>query len=638
MYLVFMETWCEKSTDCDGMLDGYTPYGLGGTKKKKRGRCSGGIKVFIKDNISKYFSIIKSKFQHALVFEVVKELFGVNIIYLATYLPPEGAIVYENDETNGVILLEEMLTKLRGKYPNHEVIVTGDLNARTKDDPDYIMYDHAQHLPCQDWYKADNFDNPRRSKDMHGNINCHGKSLLALCCSQDIHMLNGRKTGDMKGEITCFANKGSSVVDYTIVSSTLFPLIATFEILENDSYTHMPQAFHMISASTDPEMSAGSDPEEQEQEKRHRFKWTNNSTEKLISPASQEKINSFHTHLDSENISGAVTVFTEMLQHVCEEQKPRDKTKNIPLKNSPWWDMELENLKKQKYKCLRLLRLEHSKIALDEYKNVRSKFKNLIRKKKLEFHVKMKYKIENCDSTAEFWKVVKSYKERKTCVNSITAAEWKDYFKMLLNNENDSDVNHCQHVNEYMEWHKTNCEQCKDGDLNVDLNCNVKMSEVENIVKCLAKNKSPGIDGIVNECIKMSSPVVLPLLCELFNKIFECGTFPDSWCNALIIPIHKKGPANDPGNYRGIALLSCISKIFTKLINERLIKWENVNNKMFEVQGGFTKGKSTVDQIFILQALITNISPKRKVDATQFLQTFQKHLIRSLTCIYFIDF
>ena len=78
----------------------------------------------------------------------------------------------------------------------------------------------------------------------------------------------------------------------------------------------------------------------------------------------------------------------------------------------------------------------------------------------------------------------------------------------------------------------------------------------------------------------------------------DCIEFPNKWCNAIILPIHKKGSFNDPNNYRAIALLSCISKIFTQILNDRLVKWANNTEQMYEIQASFTKGKSTVDHIF----------------------------------------
>ena len=94
----------------------------------------------------------------------------------------------------------------------------------------------------------------------------------------------------------------------------------------------------------------------------------------------------------------------------------------------------------------------------------------------------------------------------------------------------------------------------------------------------------------------------MPILCEIYNKILDTEIYPTDWGKAIIAPIHKKGDINNPNNYRGISLLSCISKIFMKVINNRLVRWAKMEEKICEEQAGFTKGKSTIDQIFILQS------------------------------------
>ena len=80
----------------------------------------------------------------------------------------------------------------------------------------------------------------------------------------------------------------------------------------------------------------------------------------------------------------------------------------------------------------------------------------------------------------------------------------------------------------------------------------------------------------------------------------------------MLIPIFKKGSKTDPGNYRGISLIDIMCKIFTKLINRRLVAWSDTHDKMSEEQCGFTKGKSIIDQIFVLNALVEKyLSQKR---------------------------
>lgn len=70
----------------------------------------------------------------------------------------------------------------------------------------------------------------------------------------------------------------------------------------------------------------------------------------------------------------------------------------------------------------------------------------------------------------------------------------------------------------------------------------------------------------------------------------------------------------------GISLLSVIGKVFTEILNGRLISWADTSGKLNEEQLGFRRGYSTIDNCFTLQCLILN----RMVDLTVFLLIFPK--------------
>lgn len=71
----------------------------------------------------------------------------------------------------------------------------------------------------------------------------------------------------------------------------------------------------------------------------------------------------------------------------------------------------------------------------------------------------------------------------------------------------------------------------------------------------------------------------LPIYHKLFNMIFDSGILPDSWLVGIIKPIYKnKGNADDPSNYRPITILSCMGKLFTAVLNQRLTSFIEENN------------------------------------------------------------
>jgi hypothetical protein len=260
-----------------------------------------------------------------------------------------------------------------------------------------------------------------------------------------------------------------------------------------------------------------------------------------------------------------------------------------------------------------LLRKNNTESALESYKKIRNLYKRTFKQKRMEYRLVIRRKIESCRSASDLWKEINSLKDSKSCFNNIKPEVWRDYFCTLLNVSNITDEEHKTRVQEFITWHNENCMECnnKEGSA-VGLNRNIMLEEVESVISKLENKKSPGLDGITNECIKNCKVFLVPLLCQLFNKVLETGIYPDMWCSALIVPIHKSGSTEDKGNYRGISLLSCISKIFTSILNNRLQKWAEENDRMFEEQGGFTKGKGTVDQIFILQSLVSKYLCKER--------------------------
>ena len=118
----------------------------------------------------------------------------------------------------------------------------------------------------------------------------------------------------------------------------------------------------------------------------------------------------------------------------------------------------------------------------------------------------------------------------------------------------------------------------------------------------------------MNEYFISASSILLEPLEVLFNKVFESGKFPSDWSTGVIIPIHKKGDANDPNNYRGITLVSCFAKLYTAILNNRLKQWSSENEVITDAQFGFKGNHSTIDAIFILKHLIdTHIQSREKL-------------------------
>jgi hypothetical protein len=121
----------------------------------------------------------------------------------------------------------------------------------------------------------------------------------------------------------------------------------------------------------------------------------------------------------------------------------------------------------------------------------------------------------------------------------------------------------------------------------------------------LKRSESHGIDGLLNEYFIEYKDLLLPLLNKLFNGILISGLFPEAWSIAVMVPVFKRGDPSDPKNFRGISLVSCLTKLFTNIINNRFIEWSKTYDTITDAPFGFRQGLSTVDALFALQSVIT---------------------------------
>jgi hypothetical protein len=64
------------------------------------------------------------------------------------------------------------------------------------------------------------------------------------------------------------------------------------------------------------------------------------------------------------------------------------------------------------------------------------------------------------------------------------------------------------------------------------------------------------------------------MLLEIYNQTLSAGTCPESWRDTKVVSILKPGKEpNNAKSYRPISLLSCVRKLFKKMICTRLDYW-----------------------------------------------------------------
>ena len=106
---------------------------------------------------------------------------------------------------------------------------------------------------------------------------------------------------------------------------------------------------------------------------------------------------------------------------------------------------------------------------------------------------------------------------------------------------------------------------------NLDISTDVPTRrEIIQAINSLKNGKAPGHDNLNAELFKADPELAAPIITSLFTKIWEQEEIPIDWSRGLIVKISKKWSLSDCNNWQGITLLSVPSKIFCKIIIQRI--------------------------------------------------------------------
>ena len=121
----------------------------------------------------------------------------------------------------------------------------------------------------------------------------------------------------------------------------------------------------------------------------------------------------------------------------------------------------------------------------------------------------------------------------------------------------------------------------------------------EEILKAvnILKYNGKGTKIISTMVLKDSSKILSEILSHVINICVIEGYFPNELKTGCITPIYKNGSKNNVENYRPVCSLSPFSKIFERIIYNRMIEFLDKNNIFNPNQYGFHKGLSTESAI-----------------------------------------
>lgn len=307
----------------------------------------------------------------------------------------------------------------------------------------------------------------------------------------------------------------------------------------------------------------------------------------------------------THGINNYCSMITQNIMNAACESIP-NKVVTIRPSDKPWMKNKIKHEMRIRDKLYKKRKLsEEDLLAYNKQRNYVNK---LILNAKNEYSLEIAAKIKDGPRNSKFWwKLSKSLlKGTNSEFNEIPPLKKHDstFAYEILDKAN--------LLNEYF----ANISKVDDSNSNLPNIPDYTMSSLQNLciteeetLKILASlniSKAVGPDDVSPRVLHAGRKILSPILTKFFNASLSSGIYPDLWKRAHITPIHKKDDPSLTSNYRPVSLLSCTSKVFEKIVTNKLMAY--LGDLITDKQSGFLPFHSTVTQLLeiydeIVQAL-----------------------------------
>ncbi|UYV71483.1 hypothetical protein LAZ67_8003469 [Cordylochernes scorpioides] len=403
----------------------------------------------------------------------------------------------------------------------------------------------------------------------------HWEQLINFLDNNLLTIINGRTISDKTGNCTFISSRGSSVVDYFIVSYSLLEHVVDLKVDNNPYSDHLPLTINMSNLSNLKRTKETVYPCFE------RYRWAPDNTSLFSQNLDNNQVST------DQNLDSLVNTFSKQILNAMLAADMRIKVRPGRPKSKPWYSRECYLAKKSAKASLTTFKETNTDVDRNIYVSNRKRYTTLINFNKKKYLQEKQELLKNARDSANFWKTIATLKDKSYIQGNITILEWQCFYNKLLSAETTigSDLSTLSRIDP-------------------ELYCEISITEITREISSLANEKACGADEIPNEALKTLPFEHLVTLKNIFNRIINSGSYPLIWSKSIIHPIFKSGDRDNPSNYRGIALISNLSKLFTSILKSRLRNWIEGRSIIPENQAGFRKGYSCQDHIFTLLSLI----------------------------------
>ena len=572
-FLIFAETWLESDKIFANSIinSKYNVYQVNAYRECKSGRASAGLLVLCSKDFkttvwhrSRFFMIIKIESNCNFVFFLV-----------AAYIQPNnGPSLFKE--------LEELIFVINAEAIDPKIVCFGDFNSRIGEkgilDEELVM--------------GSRLSAGRLSLD--GVLNGNGKYFLNLVQMFNLVILNGRSLSDCPGNFTFIKGTGKSTIDLCCVSPNLIGSVVDSEIFDCGSVSeHLAYTADImvrrISAPSSEEPSSGPSSDLISL----RLNW-NPLLLPFFNILLENRLSNYCTgDLVAEEGCAFLTRSIEEIALDIGILVPVRGTLHNRAGNKPWFDKQCLRLKRSLRAALRRCRgssFDPDSVAV--YALAKSDYRRELVRAKERYYSELRRTIAHPESPSLFWKSVRALAGGNGIRPENAALEVNVVYDHL------SRVFNC-HEQTHVFVPRPLITRIP------ALDADFSMTELETVLSGLKLNKAPGLDGLSNEFYKYLSVENRLFLLKMLNGVFVEGP-PPMWSRSKMFLLFKKGNPSLPENYRGISLLNALTKVFTSLLANRIADWADALDRLPESQAGFRRGRSCLDNLFVLSSVIGN--------------------------------
>jgi len=126
-------------------------------------------------------------------------------------------------------------------------------------------------------------------------------------------------------------------------------------------------------------------------------------------------------------------------------------------------------------------------------------------------------------------------------------------------------------------------------------------TETSSIILSLHLNAATGHDNIPISFIKPAHNILAPHISNIINTCIQNSYFPNSFKIGRVVPVPKKNTPNSLDDYRPITVLSCMSKIFEKVLANQIHTHINTQSIFPSSLMGGRSGHSTTSALLLIK-------------------------------------